>query len=208
MKKTVLMSFVLFAAFALAACDNKENTPTYLPETTTVDPVCIQAVEDYLAWATKWKWDEAKNGDNIVVDYIGRLEDGSVFDTSIESIAQACGSYSDYRDYTSWLEFEVWAWQMIKWFDKGVVGMKVGETKTLKFGPEEWYGLRNEDYVVTYPFEEGMDPEVYVLGSTVCVDQYTCGAIVNKTDKEMTVDFNHNLAWKDLIFDVTLKSIN
>ena len=52
-------------------------------------------VEKYINGADKeWKWEWIKEWDNIVVDYIWRLEDWTVFDTSIESIAKACDKYS------------------------------------------------------------------------------------------------------------------
>ena len=54
-----------------------------------------KAVEEYLNNSDKqWQWDEIKNWDNITVDYIWRLEDGTVFDTSVESIAKACWKYN------------------------------------------------------------------------------------------------------------------
>ncbi|MBU0626244.1 FKBP-type peptidyl-prolyl cis-trans isomerase [Patescibacteria group bacterium] len=66
-----------------------------------------------------------KAGDNIVVDYVGRLDESNVFDTSVEAIAKACDKYNEGRDYTSGLPFQVGAGQMIAGFDKGVEGMKV-----------------------------------------------------------------------------------
>ena len=93
-----------------------------------------KAVEEYLQKADKeWKWVEIKTWDNITVDYIWRLEDGTIFDTSIESVAKACWKYNESRDYSEWLTFEVWAGQMIKWFDEWVVWMKVWQTKTVQF---------------------------------------------------------------------------
>ena len=79
-----------------------------------------KAVQEYLDGADKnWTWEvEVKNWDKITVDYIWRLSDWTVFDTSVESVAKACGKYNEARDYTEGLSFEVWAGQMIKWFQK------------------------------------------------------------------------------------------
>ena len=66
-----------------------------------------------------------KEGDYVKVDYIGELEDGTIFDTSIGREP---------------LGFTVGAGQMIAGFDSGVVGMAVGEEKTLTLPPEEAYG--------------------------------------------------------------------
>ncbi|MDR1412655.1 MAG: FKBP-type peptidyl-prolyl cis-trans isomerase [Actinomycetes bacterium] len=69
----------------------------------------------------------AKDGDTVKVDYTGKLEDGTVFDSSE-------------TEGRTPLEFTVGAGEMIPGFDKGVVGMKVGEKKTLTLPPEEAYG--------------------------------------------------------------------
>ena len=166
-------------------------------------------IQNYLNESDKeWSWVEVKKWDNIVVDYIWRLEDWTVFDTSIESIAKACGKYNEGRDYSEWLSFEVWAWQMIKWFDDWVVGMKVGQTKTVKFWPEKWYGQRNEQYVMTYTVDEVWDLSKFTEGQRVYLWIWAAALITKVTDKSVTLDLNHELAGKDLIFDITIKSIN
>ena len=80
-----------------------------------------------------------KVGDNISVDYVGRTEDGKVFDTSIESVAKQNNMYNPQRGYQS-LNFTVGKGQIIKGFDNGVIGMKVGDNKTLTISPENGYG--------------------------------------------------------------------
>lgn len=215
MKKTLLLSLILFSALALTACGKKsedlwENTSDEILSTdTTTTMDCQKIIEDYLNNSDKeGKWEEIKVWDNIVVDYIWRLEDWTVFDTSIESIAKACGSYNEARDYTQWLSFEVWAWQMIKWFDNWVVGMKLWQTKTVQFWADEWYGQRNEQYVMTYTADEVWDLSQFTEGQTVYLWIWAAAKIIKVTDKEVTLDLNHELAGKDLIFDITVKSIN
>ena len=211
MKKTLLVSFVLCCAVVLAACEKKtsQNNSEEVLSSNPVNMECIKAVEDYLAWANKnGEWEAIKAWDNIVVDYIGRLEDGTVFDTSIESVAKACGKYNEARDYTEGLSFEVWVWQMIKWFDNWVVWMKLWQTKTVEFWPDEWYGQRNEQYVLTYTAEEVGDLSQFQEWQTIYLGIWAAAKIIKVTDKEVTLDLNHELAWKNLIFDITIKSIN
>ncbi len=210
MKKSVLLSLLLIWSLALVACDVKSgwDSENVLP-TEPINDECVKAVEDYLSRADKsGEWEEIKVWDNIIVDYIWRLEDGTVFDTSIQSIAEACGKYNEARDYTEWLSFEVWAWQMIKWFDNWVVWMKLWQTKTVEFGPDEWYGQRNEQYVMTYTAEEVGDLSQFQEWQTVYLWMWAAAKIIKVTDKEITLDLNHELAWKNLIFDITVKSIN
>ena len=168
-----------------------------------------QAIEEYLNSSNKeWSWKEIQNWDNITVDYIWRLTDGTVFDTSIESIARTCWKYNEARNYEEWLTFSVWAGQMIKWFDEWVIWMKVGQTKTIQFWPEKWYWKRNEKYVMTYSAEEVWDLSKFTEGQRIYLWIWAAALITKITDKDITLDLNHELAGKDLIFDITIKSIN
>lgn len=72
-----------------------------------------------------------KAGDFVSMNYTGRLENGTVFDSNVDPKFGHAGQP---------LEFTVGAGQMIPGFDKGVVGMKIGEKKTLTLSPEEAYG--------------------------------------------------------------------
>ena len=166
-----------------------------------------KSVEEYLKNSDKnWKWEEIKVWDNITVDYIWRLEDGTVFDTSVESVAKACWKYNESRDYSQWLSFEVWAGQMIKWFDEWVIWMKIWQTKTVQFWPEEWQ--RKEEYVMTYSSEEVWDLSKFTQGQRVYLWIWAAALITEVTDKSITLDLNHELAGKNLIFDITIKSID
>lgn len=91
-----------------------------------------------------------KPGDNVSVDYIGTLVDGKVFDTSIESIAREYDLFTPDREYTP-LNFSVGKQEVIKGFSEGVVGMKVGETKTLRISPENGYGPISPLKISVYP---------------------------------------------------------
>jgi FKBP-type peptidyl-prolyl cis-trans isomerase 2 len=91
-----------------------------------------------------------KNGDNISVDYVGSVEDGNVFDTSIESVARQNDIYIQGRKYQTF-NFIVGKGQVIKGFDEGVIGMKVGDTKTITIPPEKGYGPINPSKISTYP---------------------------------------------------------
>lgn len=208
MKKSLFVSLILLSGVLLTACGNKseENTETQNPTTPAVSEECKNAVEEYLAWSDKqWEWDEVKAWDNIRVDYIWRLEDGTVFDTSIRSVAEACEIYNESRDYSEWLSFEAWAGQMVKWFDNGVIGMKIWQTKTVQFGPKEWYWEYDESLVVKVSKNEVWDTSQLSEWDTVYLGMGYPAKILKITDKEVTFDMNHELAGKNLIFDITLK---
>jgi FKBP-type peptidyl-prolyl cis-trans isomerase 2 len=91
----------------------------------------------------------AVDADTVSVDYIGMFEDGKVFDTSRSDVANDNVTYPkslsfQYRPtgYTP-LEFTVGGGQMIKGFDEAVIGMRVGDEKTVTIPPEKGYGVSN-----------------------------------------------------------------
>ncbi len=80
-----------------------------------------------------------EEGDRVEVDYVGRFEDGTVFDSSIEEVAKESKFYDKKRDYGP-LGFTVGAGQVIPGFEEGVKGMEVGEKKEIEIPPEKAYG--------------------------------------------------------------------
>lgn len=89
-------------------------------------------------------------GDTVSVDYIGTFTDGEVFDTSYEQVARDNELYQEGRPYDP-LGFEVGAGQMIKGFDDAVVGMAIGEEKTVTLAPEDAYGPSNPEMIIEMP---------------------------------------------------------
>jgi len=136
---------------------------------------------------------QVKNGDSVKVHYTGKLEDGSIFDSS------------EGRDP---LAFKVGAGQMIKGFDRGVVGMTLNEKKSISILPEDGYGAINNDLVIevsrdTVPadikLEKGLKLQMMQEnGRPVVV------TVTDINEKKVTLDANHHLAGKTLIFDVEL----
>ena len=131
-----------------------------------------------------------KEGRNVSVHYTGTLDDGTVFDTSRG------------RDP---ILFEVGSGKVIPGFEQAVVGLKVGETKSVKLGASEAYGERNEEAVIVVPrtaFPEDMEitPGMQVQGSG---PHGTFPAIVQSIATEgITIDMNHPLAGQQLNFEI------
>lgn len=128
-------------------------------------------------------------GDQVFVDYTGRLEDGSVFDSS---------------EGRQPLEFTAGAGQMIKGFDAAVIGMKEGEKKTITLSPEEAYGMPSPDLIVQVPLAN-------VPNRTKIGDVLYSGSqqviVIAVTNETVTIDANHFLAGKALIFDIEIVGI-
>ncbi|TFH05829.1 MAG: peptidylprolyl isomerase [Methanosarcina sp.] len=148
-----------------------------------------------------------KSGDNVQVDYVGKLEDGTVFDTSIKEVAQEAGIYNQGRNYSP-LAFTAGAGQMIQGFDEGVIGMKTGEEKTITIPPEKAYGKYDEAKIQTIPLEDlnlSVKPEIGQTFSSMYGNQFR---VIDVNETHVTLDSNHELAGKTLIFDIKLISID
>ncbi len=135
------------------------------------------------------------------------MDEATVFDTSVESVAKACGKYASGRNYNEGLAFTAGAGQMIAGFDQAVVGMKVGETKTITIAPKDAYGERDEKKLITVPKTQVPQSEQYQIGMQVMSQNGQTFKVYKVTDKEITFDANPELAGKTLIFDITIKSI-
>ena len=139
---------------------------------------------------------EAKNGDTVKVHYTGKLEDGTVFDTSIE------------RDP---LQFTIGEGQVIPGFEQAVAGMNPGESKTTKVPEDKAYGPRRKEMVLVVDrnqFPVDLKPKVGQQLQSRQADGRTIRVTVTEvSESSVTLDANHPLAGKDLTFDVQLVEI-
>lgn len=137
-----------------------------------------------------------QSGDTIRVHYTGKLTDGTVFDSS------------DGRDP---LEFSVGSGMVIPGFDNGVIGMEIGETKVIDIPARDAYGEASDDMTVAIPREEFGPDFTANIGEQLLI-QLGDGnqipvTIIQIDEATVTLDANHQLAGKDLVFTVTLIEI-
>jgi peptidylprolyl isomerase len=139
---------------------------------------------------------QVKDGNTVQVNYTGRLADGTVFDTSVGRTP---------------LEFTLGAGKIIPGFEKAVLGMKVGEKKTVTIPVNEAYGPHRDELVMEISREElpsGMTPQVGQQLQAEGGDGSTVVATITKiSDTTVTLDANHPLAGKDLTFKIELVKI-
>jgi len=138
----------------------------------------------------------AKDGDSVRIHYTGKLEDGSVFDSS---------------DGREPLEFELGGGQVIPGFENAVRGMAAGDKKSVTIPAEEAYGAHNQDLVVSATRDQFPEGAVLEVGAEFQLEQDEGRVIpVRVTDVEgddVTLDANHPLAGKALLFDLELVEI-
>jgi len=138
-----------------------------------------------------------------VVHYVGRLSDGSVFDTTDVDVAMDAGIYHDDRDYRP-LEFRVGEETVIDGFDEAVQSMDVGEERTVELDPGEAFGEYSEEKVVEMPRDdlEERSGETAEEGDLVRSDAGQTGWIVDVGEESVTVDFNHELAGEPVALEI------
>ncbi len=134
-----------------------------------------------------------EKGNKVKVEYEGKLEDGTVFDSSEKHGGKP-------------LEFEVGTGQVIPGFENAVVGMEKGEEKEVTIKPEEAYGEPRDDLIKKVPKEqlpkEQEPKEGMVLMVGLPNGAQIPAKIVGIDDKEVSLDLNHPLAGKTLIFKI------
>ena len=138
----------------------------------------------------------AKAGDTVQVHYTGRLDDGTMFDSSVGGEP---------------IEFVLGAHHVIPGFEDGVTGMEVGETKTILIPSDQAYGPRMEEMVLTIPRDQVPPHITLELGEMLELSQPSGETIAVQitalTDTIVTLDGNHPLAGADLTFDLQLANI-
>ncbi|MBW2689030.1 MAG: FKBP-type peptidyl-prolyl cis-trans isomerase [Deltaproteobacteria bacterium] len=132
-------------------------------------------------------------GDQVRVNYVGRFENGSIFDSS---------------EGHDPLEFTVGAEQVIAGFDRVVIGMKAGESCKVVIAPEDGYGAHVPEMVAEVERHQIPDHEKLILGSMLEVsmeDGQTLEVqVVELSDDIVLLDGNHPLAGKELHFEIEI----
>ncbi len=140
---------------------------------------------------------QAKNGDTVKIHYTGTLENGEEFDSS--------------KDHEP-LEFVLGEGNVIPGFENGVIGMEEGDSKNITIPPEEAYGIINNELIVGVTrseFPENITPSVGLQLQMMQQNGNPINVIVTALDdNNVTLDANHPLAGKTLIFDIKLVEIS
>lgn len=139
---------------------------------------------------------QVQQGDKIKVHYHGKLTDGTTFDSS---------------EGREPLEFEVGSGAVIPGFDNGVMGMSIGDKRTINIPADEAYGQKHEELIMEFPkdrFPADMAPEpgMQLMMNNGSGQQFPV-VVVDVKDDSVTLDANHHLAGQDLIFDLELVDI-
>lgn len=140
--------------------------------------------------------DTVKNQSLVKIHYVGKFEDGTVFESSYGGDP---------------LEFTVGSGEIIPGIDEGIIGMTVGERRNITVPPEKGYGLHNQRLVVEIPRDQlplSLNPQVgQVIGAETPAGEQMLVTITEVTPDRITIDANHPLAGKTLQFEVELVAV-
>jgi FKBP-type peptidyl-prolyl cis-trans isomerase 2 len=131
----------------------------------------------------------------VTVNYTGKLEDGSIFDSSL----------NEGRDP---LTATLGQGQLIKGFEDGLIDMEVGDKKTVEIESDMAYGQHNEAMIQEVPKEQV--PEGVMVGNMLQANT-PMGPInfrvMEVNEESVKLDGNHPLAGKKLIFDLEVLEV-
>jgi len=149
---------------------------------------------------------KVEKGDFVVFNYIGKFENGEIFDTTYENIAKEAGIYMEDRTYGP-LGANVGVGELIPGMDEALLGMEVGERKNITIPPEKGYGMPRDDLIINVPTSEfkkaGIEP---IEGAYIMTDS-GIAQITTIGEENVTLDFNHPLAGKTLVFEVEIVNV-
>ncbi|MHA2305254.1 MAG: FKBP-type peptidyl-prolyl cis-trans isomerase [Candidatus Hodarchaeales archaeon] len=136
-------------------------------------------------------------GDKIKVDYVGTLDDGTIFDSTKETGQP--------------LKFIVGAGLFLDAFENSVIGMEIGEEKTIHLPPEEAYGKYNPNLIDTVsissiPIKKDLHPGMLLV---FCRDngEEVPARIIELNDNEVELDMNHPLSGISLNYSIIVIDI-
>ncbi len=139
---------------------------------------------------------KVKSGNTVVISYVGKLEDGTVFDST---------------EGKSPLEFTVGEGEVVRGLELGVIGMAPGESRSITVPAEEGYGPSLKERIREFDkarIAGNFCPEVGQRLQMYRADGLPLmGTVVSVSGKLLTIDYNHPLAGKTLIFETTLMDI-
>jgi peptidylprolyl isomerase len=139
---------------------------------------------------------QAKTGNHVRVNFTGRLDDGTIFASSLNDEP---------------IEFTLGENEVLPAIEDAVEGMEAGELKTIRIAADEAFGPRRKDLVQEIPRDSLPDDMDVEVGQQLWVDQMdeepVAVAVVDLSDATVTIDANHPLAGEDLIFDLEIVDV-
>lgn len=152
---------------------------------------------------------QAKKGDNVRINFTGKLEDGTIIETTYED-AECCDEDSGCCEHGP-MELTIGNEDFFPLVEEALIGMAPGDKKTVTIPAAEGFGEYDAEAVFTVErtmLPDDLTPEV---GDDLVLtgedDEELEVTVVEVTDSAITFDANHPLAGEDLVYEVELVEI-
>ena len=180
MKSTILLIFSIAILLLISACKTGEKEPV------------------------------VELGKTITFDYAAGFDNGTLFDTSFETVAKEAGIYNPNRIYRP-VKMVYGIGTFFPGLEEAFLGMKAGDIKNIRIPPDKAYGVFIEDSIMVLPKDSIKGKGEIKVGQVIDViiaDGQSVPTYIKEIGEEnITVDFNRPLAGEFIQFSIILKSI-
>ena len=148
-----------------------------------------------------------ENGDFVRLEFTGKIkETGDIFDTSNEEVAREADILVENKDYGPF-PIVVGGNHLLKAIDEAIIGMEEGESRKVEVAPEDGFGERNSKMIQLIPMREFKKQGVKPYMGMEVSSEGREGKVLTISGGRVKVDFNHDLAGKNLEYDVVISEI-
>lgn len=157
---------------------------------------------------------QAKQGDRVSIHFIGRLQDGTIFDSTHEMEApeeDSCAS-EDHAIEPGPVELLIGGNEFFTQIEEGIIGMKAGDKKTVAIPADDAFGEQDDDNIFTLTLDQMPEDFKPVVGQELELTADDDGesevvTVVAITETEVTFDANHPFTGQDLTYEIELLEI-
>lgn len=147
------------------------------------------------------------NGDFVRLNFTGKVqENDEIFDTTFEDVAKEADLFNENKEYKP-IPIIVGGNHLLPAIEEAIVGLEEGDSKTIEIDSENAFGPRNRQLIQLIPMKEFKKQGMTPVPGMIITSEGNTGKILTVNGGRVKVDFNHELAGKDLIFDVDVVEI-
>ena len=147
------------------------------------------------------------NGDFVRVNFTGKVKDTEeVFDTTYDEVAQEVGLFDENKTYKP-IPIVVGGNHLLPAIEEAIIGLEEGETKHVEVDADNAFGPRDPIMVQLVPMKEFKKQGMTPFPGMKIQSEGNTGKILTVNGGRVKVDFNHELAGKDLVYDVEVTEI-
>lgn len=147
------------------------------------------------------------NGDFVRVNFTGKVkETDDIFDTTYDEIAVEAGIFDENRTYKA-IPIVVGGSHLLPAIEEAIIGLEEGDKKTIEVDSDDAFGPRNPKLIQLVPMREFKKQNMTPFPGMKIQSEGATGRILTVNGGRVKVDFNHELAGKDLVYDVEVTEI-